>query len=65
MVIGGWKGWVHTVELNGLFPKTTYYYKVGSSMDNKWSHTFSFQNPASTDPSRFDSAHLSDLPFSI
>jgi hypothetical protein len=39
---GGWQGWVHDAVLNNLQPFTTYYYRVGGTV-NGWSDIYSFK----------------------
>lgn len=38
----GWIGVIHRAVMTGLKPATTYYYKVGSPTDGRWSEIFSF-----------------------
>jgi predicted MPP superfamily phosphohydrolase len=54
--IDGWRGWIHTVKLTGLSPRTRYFYRVGSK-DN-WSQTFSFISSPPNSNNRDESLNI-------
>lgn len=43
---GGWKGWIHSVVLNGLAPDTEYHYRCGDNVTNVWSADHAFTTEA-------------------
>eukprot|EP01125_Pyxidicula_operculata_P008375 TRINITY_DN2816_c0_g1_i1.p2 TRINITY_DN2816_c0_g1~~TRINITY_DN2816_c0_g1_i1.p2 ORF type:complete len:508 (+),score=89.11 TRINITY_DN2816_c0_g1_i1:1814-3337(+) len=49
---GGWLGYIHNVEIEGLQPGTTYYYSVGSDLNSGygWSPVFSFKTESNNSP---------------